>query len=61
MGGLIFWTVAVATALHFFASFTFGKTGAEMFKARGIDPELLRQHHEKCFMIGLVALAVLHR
>lgn len=23
-----------------------------------VDIELIRQHHEKCFMIGLVALAV---
>lgn len=57
----IFWTAAVATALHFFASFTFGKTVTDAIRARGIDPELMRQHHEKCVMLGLIALAVLHR
>jgi hypothetical protein len=49
------WIVSAITALHFVISFVPLPRVQKEFR------ESFRQHHEKCFMLGLVALAILHR
>jgi len=49
-------TVVTITAFHFLASmYTHWRNPTKL------DREIVVQHHEKCVMLGLVALAILWR
>ena len=49
-------TVVALTALHLVASVL-----PYFRNSTGVDKELVLQHHEKCVMLGLIALAILWR
>lgn len=50
------YTTMVFTGLHFFATIVINFRNSTK-----IDKELVIQHHEKCVMFGLIAIAVYMR